>query len=128
MISLEDCVIRGEGAGTLCVRMRASGITIVDGHGGSLDLDLSQPDLHWLADACERLAGGELPPNAGVLKVHAAGQVYLLARRTRADQAPEISISSLFGPGERVVLTDDIAHLVTLLIRLARAAHPRGAA
>lgn len=119
MIPLEDCVIRGESDSALSVRMRTPGMTIMDGRGGSLALDLSHPELCWLADACEQLTGGNV---SGILKVHAAGQVYVLARHSHADQQVEISISSLFDPGERVVLTEDTVHLATLMIRLALAA------
>ena len=121
MIPLEVNVIHAVDESALTVHARHPGMTIIDGRGGSLTLDLARPELHWLAEACERLADGNLPPNASVLKVHAAGQVYLLARHSHADHAPEISISNLFDPGERVVLTEDTARLATNLIRLVLA-------
>src|SRR5690349_7191775 len=54
-------------------------MTICDGVDGMLTLDLRYEDIHWLVDACRRLAAGSTPPNGGMLKVRANGTVYLVS-------------------------------------------------
>jgi hypothetical protein len=97
-------------------RERRATATICDGRGGSLLLDLSNQETHWLADACQRLAAGETPPSASMLKVHAAGETYLLTRHTGAEHEIEVHIANLFDPGEHVALTRDLVEIVTSLI------------
>lgn len=94
--------------------------TICDGRGGSLSLDLTNQELHWLADACKRLAEGETPPSASMLKVHAAGETYLLTRQADAEREVEIHVTNLFDPGEHVTLTRDLVQIVASLVEHAQ--------
>lgn len=100
-------------------RDRYSSTTICDGRGGSLSLDLSNLETHWLADACQRLAAGDTPPSASMLKVHAAGETYLLTRHGGAEQEIEVHIANLFDPGEHVALTRDLVEIETSLVEHA---------
>jgi len=90
------------------------GMTICDGRGGALTLDLASPEVGSLADACRRLMGCHLPPGASVLKVSTAGGVYLLSTHARADGG--LQISNLYDPAERIVLTRDLAEIVVALL------------
>lgn len=100
-------------------RDRYASATICDGRGGSLSLDLSNQELHWLADACQRLAEGNTPPSASMLKVHAAGETYLLTRYVGADHEIEVHIANMFDPGEHVALTRDLVEIVVSLVEHA---------
>lgn len=100
-------------------RDRYSSATICDGRGGSLSLDLTNHELHWLADACRRLAAGDTPPSASMLKVHAAGETYVLTRHAVAGHEVEVHIANLFDPGEHVTLTRDLVEIVTSLVERA---------
>ncbi len=101
------------------LRDRYASATICDGRGGSLSLDLSNRELHWLSDACRRLAEGDTPPSASMLKVHAAGETYLLTRYVSAGREVEVHIANMFDPGERVVLTSDLVEIVVSLVEHA---------
>ena len=89
------------------------------GQGGSLSLDLTNQEVHWLTDACQRLAGGEIPPSASMLKVHAAGETHLLTRHIGAEREVEVHITNLFDPGEHVALTHDLMEIVVSLVEHA---------
>lgn len=95
---------------------RGAGLTIADGGGGHLALDLRCGELRWLADACRRLMSGALPQGASAIKVRAAEKCYLVNSATAADGGPRITIVNLFDPGERVALTSDVAAVVAALI------------
>lgn len=97
-------------------RDRYASATICDGRGGSLSLDLTNQELHWLADACQRLAAGDTPPSASMLKVHAAGETYLLTRHTGAEREVEVHITNLFDPGEHITLSRDLVQIVASLV------------
>src|SRR5262249_51471026 len=73
------------------------------------------PQLRWLVDAIRRLVNDELPAGASLLKVFAAGQVYLLRRQVTADGELEIHLTNLFDPVEQVVLSRTLAELVAAL-------------
>lgn len=94
----------------------AAGLTIADGDGGHLALDLRCGELRWLADACRRLVSGALPQGASAIKVRAAEKCYLLNTAPAADGVARITILNLFDPGERVALTRDVASVVAALI------------
>src|SRR5262249_53980459 len=90
-------------------------MTICDGQGGSLVLDLASPHLRWLVDAIGRLVSDRLPAGACLLKVFAAEQVYLLRRCTTASGELEIQITNLFDPSEQVTLSQMLAEMVASL-------------
>jgi hypothetical protein len=90
-------------------------MTICDGRGGSLVLDLASPHLRWLVDAIGRLVSDQLPAGACLLKVFAAEHVYLLRRSVTANSGPEIQITNLFDPAEQVVLSQMLAEMVARL-------------
>lgn len=97
-------------------RDRYASATICDGRGGSLSLDLTNQESHWLADACQRLAEGDTPPSANMLKVHAAGETYLLTRHADVEREVEVHITNLFDPGEHVSLTPDLVQIMVSLV------------
>src|SRR5262245_9926588 len=90
-------------------------LTICDGRGGTLVLDLASPHLGWLVDAIGRLVSDQLPAGACLLKVFAAEQVYLLRRSTTAKGETEVQVTNLFDPAEQVVLSALLAEIVASL-------------
>ena len=107
-----------EAAAAIAAR-RGPAITVLDGCGGALSVDLSSSEVRWLADACHCLLHGALPQGASALKVRTAEKCYLVSRRanTRStDDACDITIANLFDPGESVTLPSGLASLVTALI------------
>lgn len=95
---------------------RAAGLTIADGDGWHLALDLRCAELRWVADACRRLVGGTLPGAASAIKVRAGEKCYLLNTTRAMDGDERITLLNLFDPGERVALTRDVAAIVATLI------------
>ncbi len=92
------------------------GMIVGDGANGHLRLDLSSPEVLWLAEACRQLAGEASPPWATMLKVHCAGAVYLVMRHELANGEREIEITNMADPREHVRLSRDLAELVASLI------------
>lgn len=95
---------------------RRTGMTVADGLGGHLALDLSSRELRWLAEACRQLAGETPPSWARMLKVHCANVVYLVIRHESANGDREIEITNMADPSEHVRLSRDLAQLVASLI------------
>jgi hypothetical protein len=91
-------------------------MTICDGRGGSLGLDLDCLELEALAFACHCLLDDLAPPGASVIKVTAGEQVYLVSRPRPAGDLVCLQIASLYEPGERVQLAPDMALLVVALV------------
>jgi hypothetical protein len=91
-------------------------MTICDGLGGSLDLDLDCRELEALTFACRCLLDGMAPPGASLIKVTAGDEVYLVSHPQPADDSVCLQIVSLYQPTERVRLTWDLAQLVVALI------------
>lgn len=91
-------------------------MTIYDGKGGLLCLDVTNGELRWFVDACRRLLTGTIPNGASAIKVRAADKCYLLNRHTTDDGATDLQIVNLFDPTERVSLTFDLAGLVSSLL------------
>lgn len=91
-------------------------MTICDGLGGSLGLDLDCLELEALTFACHCLLDDVAPPGASLIKVTAGDQVYLVSRPKPADGLICLEIASLYDPGERVQLTPDMARLVVALV------------
>ena len=91
-------------------------MTICDGEDGMLTLDLRYEDIHWLVDACRRLAAGSMPQNGGMLKVSANGTVYLVSAVKKAGSRVAVRIVNLYDPAERVELSDDLICVVAGLI------------
>jgi hypothetical protein len=105
-------------------------LTISDGQGGVLSLDLTQPGLDALAHTCEALLRGTLPPGACLMRVVVGEDTYLLRR---VKQTPDsIGISRLGAPHQDVSLTADVLRLVVGVIQQSRslrapqASDPRG--
>src|SRR5262249_42069296 len=118
-----------QGAGTVSTLDRASVgqqlaprhafsrmMTICDGLGGSLDLDLDCRELEALILACHCLLDGMAPPGASLIKVTAGDEVYLVSVPKSAGEAVYLQIASLYEPTERVQLNRDLAQLVVALI------------
>src|SRR5258708_1563105 len=97
-------------------------LTVLDGQGGALSLDLSCGELQWLVDACRRLLQGALPRGASAFKVRAAERCFLVSRVACDDAAgaserePRLTIADLFDPGASVTLPLELAAVVTSLI------------
>jgi hypothetical protein len=91
-------------------------MTICDGLGGSLGLDLDCRELEALTFACHCLLDDIAPPGASLIKVTAGDQVYLVRRPKPSDDAICLQIASLYEPEERVQLTADMALLVVALV------------
>ena len=91
-------------------------ITICDGLGGSLGLDLDCRELEALTFACHHLLDGMAPPGASVLKVTAGKHVYLVSRPKPSDEAICLEIASLYEPDARIQLTPDMARIVVALV------------
>ena len=98
-------------------------VTISDGLGGILNLDLLRPGLDDLARACKALlAGMPLPPGACLMRVYAGDDTYLL-RRVKA--APtSIGILRLGAQSQGVSLNEDVLRLVIGLIEQTRHLRP----
>ncbi len=108
---------------------QSNGMIVTDGMGGHLALDLSSPELRWLAEACRQLTGEASPSWTTMLKVHCAGTVYLVMRHEPASGDREIEITSMADPAEHVRLSRDLAQLVASLIeRSLDASQPNMAA
>jgi hypothetical protein len=113
-----------------------SALTVLDGQGGALSLDLSCGELCWLVNACRRLLQGALPRGASAFKVRAAERCFLVSRVACDDVdadgqcEPRLSITDLFDPGASVTLPLELAAVVTSLIEtsIARRAHPASSA
>jgi hypothetical protein len=95
---------------------RARRMTICDGEDGMLTLDLRYEDIHWLVDACRRLATGGMPPHGGMLKVSANGTIYLVSAVRKAGDRVVVRIVNLYEPTERVELSDDLIGVVAGLV------------
>jgi hypothetical protein len=104
--------------------MRRPGMTIYDGRGGSLALDLSSRETLWLADACHRLVTGAIPPGASAIKVRAAEKSYLLSSCVSTLAEAEVRIVNLFEPAERVTLSHDMARMIASLVERILLARP----
>jgi hypothetical protein len=95
------------------------GMTIADGRGGALWLDLASPGISRLAEALLRLMSGRVPPGATVLKVTVGAEVYLASWREGGDGEEMLQLAKLFDPGERVALSRTTAETVASLLALA---------
>jgi hypothetical protein len=91
-------------------------MTICDGLGGSLGLDLDCRELEALTFACHCLLDDMAPPGASLMKVTAGEQVYLVSRPQPSDSAICLEIASLYEPDARIQLTPDMARLVVALV------------
>ena len=101
-------------------------MTICDGEEGMLTLDLRYEDIHWLVDACQRLAADGAPRNGGMLKVQANGTIYLVSAVRNAGKRVVVRIVNLYDPSERVELSDDLIRVVAGLIEEFRETHMDG--
>ena len=97
-------------------RSRPQRMTICDGEDGMLTLDLRYEDIHWLVDACRRLATGNTPQKGGMLKVNANGTIYLVSAVRNTSNRVAVRIVNLYDPAERVELSDDLVSVVAGLI------------
>ena len=95
---------------------RHHALTIADGHGGGLSLDLRRGDVLLLADACRRLTAGAMPEGASAIKVRAAETCYLVSRAALPAGEPSITVLNLFDPSQRVQLAGDLAATLAALI------------
>jgi hypothetical protein len=91
-------------------------MTICDGLGGSLGLDLDCRELEALAFACHCLLDGAAPPGASLIKVTAGDQIYLVSRSKSPGDSICLQIASLYEPDARVQLTAEMARLVVALV------------
>jgi hypothetical protein len=91
-------------------------ITICDGLGGSLGLDLDCRELEALAFACHCLLDDMAPPGASLIKVTAGNHVYLVSRPKAQGEQIHLQITSLYEPEEHIQLTPDMAALVIALV------------
>lgn len=92
------------------------GMTILDGHGGALALDLATIEPDMLSDACQRLLTGDVPHGACVIKVCFGDHCYVLSRRGSQHGSDILAITKLFDPGEHVALDLDLAWIVMGLL------------
>lgn len=99
-------------------------MTICDGQGGVLSLDLTQPGLDELAHAFNALLESKLPPGACLLQVLAGSDIYLLRRVKRAPTT--IGITRMGAQAQEVSLTEDVLLIVTRLLETSQ--HLRAAA
>jgi hypothetical protein len=97
-------------------------LTISDGQGGILSLDLSQSGLDELADACNALLMGKLPPGACLMRVWIGDEPYLLRRLKHTPDS--IGIARLGAQAQEVSLTSDVLRLVIELIEQTRHMRP----
>jgi hypothetical protein len=88
-------------------------VTISDGLGGVLSLDLTAQGLDELARACNALLTGAVPPGACLMRVWVGGDTYLIRRVKRAPTS--IGITCLGAQPQEVSLSEDA---ISLLIRL----------
>jgi len=101
-------------------------VTISDGLGGVLSLDLTTPGLDELALACKALLTGALPPGACLMRVWVGDEAYMLRRVKRAPNS--IGITRLGAQTQEVSLADDVLLLVVGLLERThylRASSPR---
>jgi hypothetical protein len=91
-------------------------MTICDGLGGALDLDLDCRELEALTFACHCLLDGMAPPGASLIKVTAGDAVYLVSHPKPTSDSVCLQIVSLYQPTECVLLSCDLAQLVVALI------------
>jgi hypothetical protein len=98
-------------------------MTICDGLGGSLGLDLDCRELEALTFACHCLLDEMAPPGASLMKVTAGEQVYLVSRPQPSDSAICLEIASLYEPDARIRLTPDMARLVVALVEQGLISH-----
>jgi len=89
-------------------------VTISDGLGGVLSLDLTAPGLDELARACKALLTGALPPGACLMRVWVGDDTYVLRRVKRAPTS--IGISRLGAQAQEVSLAEDVLQLVVGLL------------
>ena len=97
-------------------------LTISDGQGGILSLDLSQSGLDELADACNAQLMGKLPPGACLMRVWIGDEPYLLRRVKHAPDS--IGIARLGAQAQEASLTGDVLRLVIELIEQTRHMRP----
>lgn len=97
---------------------RGMQMTITDGQGGILQLDLSQPGLDELSSACDALLSGKLPSGAFLMRVWAGEETYLLRRVKHAPSS--IGITRLGAQTQEVSLAEDVLRLVTGVIAQTR--------
>lgn len=89
-------------------------VTICDGLGGVLSLDLTTPGLDELALACKALLTGTLPPGACLMCVQVGNETYMLRRVKRAPNS--IGVTRLGAQTQEVSLADDVLRLVVGLL------------
>lgn len=89
-------------------------ITILDGLGGALSLNLTQPGLDALAHACNALLLDTLPPGACLLSVRVGDDMYLLRRVI--DPPAFIGITRVGARAQEVALSETVVRLVAGLV------------
>lgn len=96
-------------------------MTISDGQGGVLTLDLTQPGLDELARAFDTLLTGTLPHRACLMRVQAGKETFLLWRVKHAPAS--VGITRLGAQSQEISLSEDVLRLVTRM--LAKTEHLR---
>jgi hypothetical protein len=89
-------------------------VTISDGLGGVLSLDLTAQGLDELALACKALLTGALPPGACLIRVWVGDETFMVRRVKRAPNS--IGIIRLGAQTQEVSLAGDVLQLVVGLL------------
>lgn len=107
------------GASVTASYARRPALTVLDGRGGALSLDLAAGELRWLVDACRRMLRGAAPAGASALKVRAAEKWYLVSSAITDPSTAtprDVTIANLYDPGETVTLASDLAEMLATMI------------
>lgn len=92
-------------------------ITICDGLGGLLHLDLTQPGLDELAHACTALLAATLAPGSCMIRVWVGDDTFQLRQATRAPITIGITrITRLETEARGLALSEDVLRLVIQLL------------
>lgn len=84
---------------------RSRALSLVDGAGGRLTLQLTREERRALVEACRRVVGGSIPPGASMIKLCASGgEVYLVSSRLAPGGQRTLRIANLYDPAEAVSL------------------------
>ena len=113
-MTISETFPQGWGDGDSISDLQYRHVTICDGLGGVLSLDLTTPGLNELARACKALLIGALPPGACLMRVWVGDETYMLRRVERAPNS--IGITRLGAQPQEVSLADDVLLLVVGLL------------